>query len=71
MSPTTAKMGNSYDQDDNEAKIDKKIQIKEDFVEKKQEPESSKDFVEKKKEPESSKDFAEKKEEPEPSQVEM
>ena len=33
MSPTTAKMGNSYDQDDNEAKIDKKIKTLEKHVE--------------------------------------
>ena len=33
MSPTTAKMGNSYDQDDNEAKMDKKIKTLEKHVE--------------------------------------
>ena len=33
MSPTTAKMGNSYDQDDNEAKIDKKIKTLQKHVE--------------------------------------
>ena len=33
MSPTTTKMENSYDQDDNEAKIDKKIKTLEKHVE--------------------------------------